>query len=216
MKIKPFDRSWGTRREAVTRAAFLVAPLLMLAYGLVRLLDGLDGTHGPGLAWTVGHVLFLGGLLLFTVVIDGLRRLVPATKAVHRVVATVAAVVGYAGLVAFVRGVVVDIIVGLQAADRPEMSRLFAQYDGDPRVVPAVFYEAGPILFEVAMLVLLAQLAAAGPRLLPVWSPVAFLAGFGVIGADLNLLPLGAALFWLALAPLAWRPERRADPVRVV
>ncbi len=36
-----------------------------MVYGLVRLLHGLDGTHGPGLLWTAGHLAFLAALILF-------------------------------------------------------------------------------------------------------------------------------------------------------
>jgi hypothetical protein len=38
---------------------------------------------------------------------------------------------------------------------------------------------------------------------LPVWSPVLMFAGFLAVGADLDLLPLGALLVGAGLAPLA-------------
>ncbi|GAA3079399.1 hypothetical protein [Streptosporangium carneum] len=38
------------------RVAFVAASLLVLAYGVIRILDGLDGSRGSGLAWTVGHL----------------------------------------------------------------------------------------------------------------------------------------------------------------
>ena len=41
------------------RIAFIAAPLLVLAYGVIRILDGLDGSRGPGLAWTSGHIAFM-------------------------------------------------------------------------------------------------------------------------------------------------------------
>ncbi|WP_404960233.1 hypothetical protein [Streptomyces sp. 147326] len=46
----------GYRRTTVTRAAFLAAPLCMLAYGIIRLSDP---DHGPGPAWTAGHIALL-------------------------------------------------------------------------------------------------------------------------------------------------------------
>jgi hypothetical protein len=61
----------------------------------------------------------------------------------------------------------------------------------------------GPLLFEVGLLALLVQLAVLRPRRLPVSSPVLFVGGVVLIGINLDLLPLGAALFWLALAPAA-------------
>jgi hypothetical protein len=44
------------------------------------------------------------------------------------------------------------------------------------------------------------------PRCLAAWSPVIIIVGFLCIMVNLNLLPVGAALFGLALAPAAWRP----------
>ncbi len=32
------------------RIAVVIAPVLLLLYGVLRLIDGLDGKHGPGLA----------------------------------------------------------------------------------------------------------------------------------------------------------------------
>ncbi|MGO4430608.1 hypothetical protein AB4Z54_70545, partial [Streptomyces sp. MCAF7] len=45
--------------------AFIAAPLLVIVYGLIRILDGLDGERGPGPAWMTGHLAFLAALLLF-------------------------------------------------------------------------------------------------------------------------------------------------------
>src|SRR4051794_31461946 len=70
---------------------FATAPLLLLfAYGIVRLIDGADGNHGPGLAWTIGHLLFLAGFLLYAAVLVGLRQLIVRGRGV----ATVAVMAG--------------------------------------------------------------------------------------------------------------------------
>jgi multisubunit Na+/H+ antiporter MnhG subunit len=78
------------------------APLLLLAYGIVRLIDGADGNHGPGRARTIGHLLFLAGFLLYAAVLVGLRRLIVRGRGL----ATVAVVARLIGVVAFVRVIV--------------------------------------------------------------------------------------------------------------
>jgi hypothetical protein len=203
MNVMSFDRSQLAARGALTRTALLAAPTFVLAYGVVRLLGGLDGREGPGLAWTAGHALFLAGLLLFWVVLFGLRRQLGAIVGWRRLTANAAIVVAGAGLIAFVRVAVIDLVVGLRAPDHAAMSKLFGQLKDFPGVLPSGFYAVGPLLFEVGLLALLVQLAVLRPRRLPVSSPVLFLLGAALIGINLDLLPLGAALFWLALAPAA-------------
>ncbi|MFE3198473.1 hypothetical protein [Embleya sp. NPDC059237] len=197
----------------MTRTAFHLAPALMGAYGVVRLVDGIDGQHGPGPAWTIGHLLFLGSLLLYGVVIAGLRRRIldagaggPARRITAGVLTTVAAV----GLAAFVRVAVLDIVVGLKAADAAEKSALSDRYADVPAVIPQAFYEVGPVFFMLGLLALFVQYAVVGPRrgLASAAAPVLVLVGFVAIMADLNLLPIGAALIWVALVPL-----NRADAV---
>lgn len=53
----------------------LLAPAFLFGYGIVRLIDGIDGVYGPGLAWSIGHLLFLAGFLTFAVVLARLPRL---------------------------------------------------------------------------------------------------------------------------------------------
>ncbi|ADB35929.1 hypothetical protein Kfla_6940 [Kribbella flavida DSM 17836] len=106
----------------------LAAPALFIAYGIVRLIDGTDGAHGPGLAWTVGHLLFLLAFFLYAAVLLHLRRLAGSPRRL----ANVATAAGLIGVLAFVRVIVIDLIVGFRAADRPEMSRIGAEYDRWP------------------------------------------------------------------------------------
>lgn len=73
------------------RTAFIAAPLLTFAYGVIRILDGLDGSRGPGLAWTTGHLAFLGAMVAFVFVFAQMRRL-----AGRDTLSTVAAVLGTA------------------------------------------------------------------------------------------------------------------------
>jgi hypothetical protein len=190
----------------MTRIAFHLAPALMLAYGIVRLIDGRDGEHGPGPAWTVGHLLFLGSLLLYGGVIAGLYGRIRATTGgtARRATAGVVTAVAAFGLVTFVRVAVVDIVVGLRAADAAEKSMLADRYADVPAILPQAVYEIGPVLFMIGLLALLVQFAVVtpGPKAVAALSPVLTALGFVAITLDLNLLPAGAALIWLALVPL--------------
>ena len=62
------------------RLPFIAAPLLALTYGIIRILDGLDGSRGPGLAWTTGHLAFLGALGMFVLVFLRMRQLAGRTR----------------------------------------------------------------------------------------------------------------------------------------
>jgi hypothetical protein len=196
--------------DRLTRLAYLLAPALLLAYGVARLIDGMDGSYGPGPAWTIGHLFFLAGLILFGVVLVGLRRQTPR----FRIIATGAVGVGLVGLLAFVRGIVIDLIVGSQGINRADMDRIYPHYDGWPGGMPRAFTgvldNVGPALFIVGLLALTIQLAIMRPRPLAWWSPVLVALGFALINVDLDLLPAGAAALLLALLPMA-RPSHRTD-----
>ncbi|GAA2455463.1 hypothetical protein GCM10010191_88350 [Actinomadura vinacea] len=217
--------------DTLTRFAFHAAPACMLAYGVARLLDGLDGQHGPGPAWTIGHVFFLAALLLFGGVIVGLYRCVPAaagagprTHGRHagraprpgRPIAAAAAAVGLAGLLAFIRIAVIDVIVGLRAADAAEKRALARRY-ADVPALPKVLYEIGPVFFEVGLLALLLHLALGRPQRVSWWSLSLIAVGLIALILELDLLPVSAALVWLGLASIAPRPAaarhvERAEP----
>lgn len=181
----------------------VAAPLLLVAYGIVRLIDGADGNHGPGPAWTVGHLFFLAGMLLYGAVLPGLRRSLTRRRAV----AAAGVAIGLAGVLAFVRVIVIDLLLGFRAADRSEMSRLGAEYDRWPGDLGLyeLFYDFGPPLFLAGLLTLAILLAT--ERKLPVWSPVVLVLGFVVITVNLDLMPLGGALLLAAVLPL----HRTAD-----
>jgi hypothetical protein len=66
------------------------------------------------------------------------------------------------------------------------------------------------LLFEAGVLALLV-LATLLPPKLPVWSPVLVFLGFVPIAVNLDLLPLGALLILIGLAPLA-RARREQAP----
>lgn len=201
------------RRTPFVRAAYLAAPALLAGYGLLRIVDGLDGSYGPGFWWTASHALFLVSLLLFGPVLADLLRLACGRPA--RWLAVGVAVVATAGLLLFLRTVAIDLIVGLRATDRATMSALFEHYRDVPVPLPGAASNMGPALFFVGLTILLAVLALPRPRLVPPWSPVLSL-GTGLMEVNLDLLPLGAAMLAVGLAPLARRrldaPEAASSP----
>lgn len=173
----------------------IAAPLCFIAYGIIRLVDGADGEHGPGPAWTAGHLFFLLGVLLYAIILVALQ------KSIKTVPARLAAVAGLVGVLAFVRVIVVDLIVGFRAAVHADKSRIADEYDrwpGDLGIYDA-FYSVGPILFLAGLLTLSILLTRA--RRQPVWSPFLLLAGFLIISVNLDLMPLGGALLLGGLLP---------------
>ncbi|MEU5011198.1 hypothetical protein AB0G35_13035 [Streptomyces sp. NPDC021749] len=185
------------------RTAFLTAPVLMGAYGVLRIIDGLDGSRGPGAAWTVGHLCFLGALVFFVQGFGTMRAC-----AGHNRPAAVGWWTGTAGAVALAVQFLIDLTVGFLSADHGAMQELFAHVQAIPGVLPLV-YDYGPLLFFVGQLILVVQLAVR--RVLKPWAPVLVLVSITLPFASKDLIPLGAALLLLAFAPL-YRPG--ADPRR--
>jgi hypothetical protein len=179
------------------RLSYLGAPVLVLTYGVLRIIDGLDGVRGPGPAWTMGHVAFLLALFFWVPVTLDLRRRLgggPASTAF-----TVVAGVGAAALTA---QFVIDIVAGLRAADHAAMSAQLQQVRSIPGVMPAV-YAVGPSLFYLGMSALVIHLAVT--RQVRAWVPVVFTAGTLLPLVDKDLLPLGALCLLAASVPLVTR-----------
>ncbi|MFI6823112.1 hypothetical protein ACIBJE_19465 [Micromonospora sp. NPDC050187] len=170
------------------RPTAVTAPLLLLGYGLLRLLDGLDGHRVKGgWEWNVGHVLFLLGILLFAALMAQLRGLLRARARRNGTVLDMATVAGLAGAAAFVWVIVGDLFPRFaEAVETP-----------DPVML------GGPLLFQLGLLTLL--VLAVRARLVPAWGPVLVLVGFAAIAASLDLLPVGAAVVLAGLFPLTPR-----------
>ncbi|KOU16630.1 hypothetical protein ADK52_33085 [Streptomyces sp. WM6372] len=179
------------------QAAFSAGPLCMTAYGLIRLTDE---EHGPGLAWSSGHLFFLAAVSCFVPIVLGMRRLAAAGRGrAGRRLAGAGAVTALVGMAAVVAQVVIDLVAGFLSEDREAMNDLFRQVKSHAGVEPAV-YTVGPLLFYVGLLLLLTQLAAL--RRIAAWRPLAVVAGIVATGVSLDLLPLAGLLFLLAFAPL--------------
>lgn len=205
--------------------AFIAAPLLVLAYGGIRIVDGLDGVRGPGPAWTVGHLAFLFALGLFVPLVAELRRMagrIPAAVDATRPsfpsrnarsgagrFAAVAAVVAYAGISAFTVQFGIDLAAGFLAADKAEMSRMLSRVMDIPAVTP-VFYVVGPSLFYVGLVALTARLAVL--RRVGAWVPVLVFVGSILPVVDKDLLPIGAVCLLVALLPPARIAATGASP----
>lgn len=184
------------------RIAFVAAPLLVLAYGLLRLVDGLDGSRGPGPAWTAGHLAFLGALALFTLIFREMWRMLGRGP-----LATATMVAGFAGVAAASAQFAIDIAVGFIAADHDAMTPLFAQVKAVPGVSLAV-YDAGPFLFFIAQFALVVQLAAR--RLVALWTPVLVLLDLTLPLVSKDLIPVGALFLLVSFWPLARGSARSA------
>ncbi|MEV0630714.1 hypothetical protein [Nonomuraea wenchangensis] len=186
------------------RAAFIAAPLLVLAYGVIRILDGLDGSRGPGLAWTAGHLAFVAALLLFVPIYWRLRRMAGGGA-----LATATATAGTVGAAALVAQFGIDLVVGFMSADHAAMSVLFDQVRSVPGVSLGV-YDVLPFLFYVGQLALVTQLAV--QRQVKAWTPVLVLADLSLAFVDKDLIPLGALFLLVSFVPLA--RASAAAPVR--
>jgi hypothetical protein len=161
------------------RSITIAAPALMLGYGIARWIDGWDGSRHNGPAWTIGHTMFFLAMVLFAVQAAGLARLARDRPAVA-VPALAATVFGAA---CFLWVIVGDLFSGF---DHP---------------LPSLLENAGPALFVIGMVTLLALQSVS--RRLPWWSPAAFLVGFVATSVDLDLLPFAAALILVGSVPVA-------------
>jgi hypothetical protein len=165
------------------------APILIFLYGLLRLIDVMDGNPNHGLVWSLGHVLFFIAFFLFGSLTVELRRLVPVKTKPAQVVAYLSMAASLFGAACFLWGILGDLFTRLHN---------IAPLPGSLEVV-------GPLLFQVGVLGLLVMLAATRPRRLPVWSPILVLIGFQLFAINLNLLPIGAPIILFGLSPLVRR-----------
>lgn len=167
----------------------------MFLYGVSRLIGRMDGQYGPGLDWQLAHFAMVAGLLLLIPAVLGLGR--ELRDVPGRNVAVVATFIGiFASLVQFG----VDIVAGLLAADKADLSRLTSHVTGLPGF-EFFFYQFGPQLMYLGLVVLTAMLAWA--RKLPWWSPVLVFVGVLLPALTLNLLPVAAACLFVAYLPPA-------------
>jgi hypothetical protein len=187
------------------RTAFIAAPLLTFAYGVIRIVDGLDGSRGPGLAWTTGHLAFLGAMVAFVFVFVQMRRL-----AGRDTVSTLAAVIGTAGALALSGQFAIDVVAGLLSTDHLGMSLLIADIRSTPGVTVAV-YDVGPYLFYIGQLALVVRLAVM--RRISAWTPLLVVFDLVTPFVDKDLIPLGAIVLLISFVSIAKRMPATAEGV---
>ncbi|MFI7128963.1 hypothetical protein ACIBQ1_24895 [Nonomuraea sp. NPDC050153] len=187
-----------------SRTAFIAAPLLVLAYGVIRILDGLDGSRGPGIAWTTGHLAFMAALVLFVPIFWRMRRMAGGNA-----LATTSAVAGTVGVVALLGQFGIDIVVGFMSADHDAMGVLFDQVKSVPGV-SLVIYDVVPLLFFAGQLALVVQLAVL--RRVKAWAPVLVLADLVLPFIEKDLIPLGALCLLVSFVPLARQVPAASRP----
>jgi hypothetical protein len=177
------------------RIAFVAAPVLTFAYGVIRILDGLDGSRGPGLAWTTGHLAFIAALTFFAVTFHEMRELAGRGR-----LATGLTAIGQVGITVLIVQFAIDIVVGFRSVDHAAMGGLFEQVQAVPGV-QQVIYDFGPLLYFVAQIGLVLQLAT--QRRVKAWTPVLVFADVLVSFVEKDLMPLGAALLLISYLALA-------------
>jgi multisubunit Na+/H+ antiporter MnhB subunit len=182
------------------RIPFIAAPVLMFGYGVIRILDGLDGERGPGPAWTVGHLVFIAAMGMFLLVFRHLHRL-----AGRDTLSTVTLVVAAVGAVALIGQFGVDIVSGLLADDHARMAEISRNVHDNPLVALAI-YDVGPYLFYAGQFVLVLQLALT--RRIAGWTPLLLLADLAMPLVDKDLIPIGAAALLVSFVSISRRiPE---------
>jgi hypothetical protein len=169
-------------KDVIVRRTAIAGPVLMLGYGVLRFIDGLDGDRGNGLAWDAGHVMFFVAMVLFGMLAVAVRPLTP----------TWARRAGLAGTAATLFGV--GCFLWVIAGDLSDRFQEAAP-------LPDALAVGGSALYPLGTLVLLGLLVAA--RKLPVWSPLLFGVGIAGVTIDLDTLPIASLVILVALAPLA-------------
>src|SRR5215469_10329686 len=115
MSIMTVMKNSALRASIVT--PFVAAPAFLALYGIAHLIDGLDGKYGPGIAWTVGHIMFMAAMLTFGLVAVRLYQRVGLRTSKHQFIARLALALALIGTAVFIRVITIDIITGLLAAN---------------------------------------------------------------------------------------------------
>ncbi len=164
-------------RRGTARFIASLVPALLLVYATARWVDGRDGSQGPGAAWNVGHVAFLGAFVGFGLLTVTLWRSSAGSSG------TAAATASFSGVLLFCWVILTDL--------SPALDRLAS--------LPDLVMAMGPLVFIAGFVALLAiHCRQAG---VPRWwlRPVIALIALVLVGANLDLLPATAALIALSL-----------------
>ena len=126
----------------LVRFCALVAPALLLLYSLLRVVDGLDGDRHNGPALDLGHIAFVCGIVLFAVLAVALRGHVRPADGRQRILVDAATVASVFGAGCFLWVILGDLFDGF--------------HESAP--LPEALEAAGPLLFQLGLLILLVRL----------------------------------------------------------
>ncbi|MEJ2859149.1 MULTISPECIES: hypothetical protein [unclassified Saccharothrix] len=185
--------------------SYLATPLLVLAYGIARIIDGFDGERGPGPAWTIGHLCFLGALVLFVRIFWDMASMVGPRGRVFAVIGTI-------GAVGFIGQFAIDVVAGFLASDHASLAALSRQARGVPGVT-LFCYDLAPYVFSIGQLGLVVMLALR--KEVRVWTPVLVFADLVMPLVDKDLIPVGAVLLFVSFLPLARKKAAKREPALV-
>lgn len=195
--------------------SLVAAPTFLFGYGIMRIVDGLDGSYGPGFAWTLGHIMFLFAFVLFGFVIVQLNLRTKNRNSFQKFVTWLAIIISMTGVLAFIRVAIIDIIVGFRAADHAAMTTISRKLNSYPSTSLAPLYNLGPILFQLGLIISTLQLIVTKPRQLSWWSLGFLILGFLLLATNLTFLPLSAIFIALAFSPLFVAQPNGSVPVKL-
>lgn len=176
---------------SLVRFSIAAATALLLAYGAARYVDAQDGSHGPGAAWNVGHIAFLLAFVLFGVIIVRMRRAVIVLRQ-RAALANASAAAGLVGVLLFLWVILTDL--------SPNLDELYE--------LPDPVMLMGPLLFQLGLVVPLAQLSRVRPGKVSPLNIVSVLLAFGILAVNLDLLAVAAVLLFLGFRGVDELDER--------
>lgn len=171
-----------------------------------------DGHTGPGWGWSSAHLIWVLSFVLFAVGALGLHRLAGAEHVASRAGGLTGVIMALAGTVAMLGQMGIDLYVGFTTTTKEGMS---AAYDPifEQTWVDLVFFQIGPALLFVGLLILGIVAAARGK--VGALTPILVGAGITMMILGRAALPdalrfvegLGAAVMWVGLiAAVRFRP----------
>ena len=175
-----------------TRISAIGAPILIIFYGLLRLVDVIKENQSHGFNWNLGHVLFFIAFILFGMLSLELRKHIPHKTKSSMAPGYIFVIFVLFGAACFLWGILGDLFNRLNS-------------------VPSLLKIIGPLLFQVGMLGLLIMLVVMRPQQLPFWSPILVLIGFLIFAINLNFLPIGGFIILFGLSPLIWQIRSKSQ-----
>jgi len=181
--------------------ALASAPALwLIGWAFMRV----EGHKGPGWGWTSAHTIWVLSFFLFAAGAVGLHRLADARHVASRAASLTGVIMSLAGTVAMLVQMGIDLYVGFSTTTDAEMSDFYAPIL-DSAWVDLTFFQVGPALLFVGLLILAIVVAARGKA--TVLTPVLVGAGITMMILGRTALPddlrfvegVGVLVMWLGL-----------------